>query len=178
MTDAFDRQVAGNHYKDFAIQPGHFAIENGLGFAQGNIVKYICRYDRPGRTQRMDDLRKAEHYIQMLIEKELKMNPILECERIQNSRDDQYRLSKEFKAFNELGDIDISEEELEKELKMDQILERERIQNLKDDQYRLSKEFKAFTGLGDIDISEEVDDPKVAAQIRQANGCEDGSCEA
>jgi hypothetical protein len=132
MTDAFDRQVAGNHYKDFAIQPGKFAIENELTFAQGNIVKYICRYDRPGRTQRMDDLRKAEHYIQMLIEKELTVDPILKCERIRHAKDDQYRVSKNFKAFSELSDID---------------------------------------------ISEEVDDPKIAAQIRQASGCEDGSCE-
>lgn len=131
MTDAFDRQVAGNHYQDFVIQPAHFVIENELGFAQGNIVKYICRYNRPGRTQRMDDLRKAEHYIQMLIEKEMAIDPVLKCERIQQAKEDGYRMSKGFKPMTQ----------------------------------------------DDFDILEGVSDPKIAAYYRQANGCEDGSCE-
>ena len=33
----------GDHYKDFKIQPAQFINANNLSFAEGNIIKYICR---------------------------------------------------------------------------------------------------------------------------------------
>jgi len=62
---ALDRQVGGDHYKHFKIQPWEFAEKNGLSFTEGNIVKYICRYKRKGGKQ---DLEKIKHYVDMLIE--------------------------------------------------------------------------------------------------------------
>jgi len=66
---AFDSQVGGNHYKSFKIQPVEFIHINGLGYIAGNIIKYVCRYKSKNG---IEDLRKARHYIDMLIESELK----------------------------------------------------------------------------------------------------------
>jgi hypothetical protein len=60
-------QVGGSHYKTLAIEPSEYAIKNGLGFAEGNIVKYVTRYKMKGGVE---DLNKAKHYIEMLIEHE------------------------------------------------------------------------------------------------------------
>ena len=66
---AFDSQVGGNHYKSFKIQPVEFIHINGLGYIAGNIIKYVCRYKVKNG---IEDLRKARHYIDMMIESELK----------------------------------------------------------------------------------------------------------
>ena len=66
---AFDSQVGGNHYKSFKIQPVEFIHINGLGYIAGNIIKYVCRYKVKNG---IEDLRKARHYIDMLIESEIK----------------------------------------------------------------------------------------------------------
>ena len=62
---ALDTQVGGSHYKQFAIQPFEFITKNSLGFAQGNIIKYICRYKEKNG---LEDLKKVKHYVDMLIE--------------------------------------------------------------------------------------------------------------
>ena len=51
------------HY-DFVIQPVDYIIKNGIGFCEGNVIKYISRWKlKNGR----DDLLKARHYIDILI---------------------------------------------------------------------------------------------------------------
>lgn len=62
---AKDKQVGGNHYKDMAIQPIEYIIENGLGFCEGNVVKYITRYNSKGG---IEDIEKALHYCELLLE--------------------------------------------------------------------------------------------------------------
>ena len=62
---ALEKQIGGNHYKNFAIQPIEFIVKNNLGFIEGNIIKYICRYHQKGGKE---DLLKAKHYIELLIE--------------------------------------------------------------------------------------------------------------
>ncbi len=62
-------QVGGSHYSNMAIQPTEFIHKNGLSFIQGNIIKYVCRYKSKGGIQ---DLNKAKHYIDLLIELEEK----------------------------------------------------------------------------------------------------------
>jgi hypothetical protein len=62
---AKDRQVAGSHYKDMPIQPGEFIRTNGLGWYEGNAIKYICRYKTKGGQQ---DIQKAIHYLELLLE--------------------------------------------------------------------------------------------------------------
>lgn len=59
-----DKQVGGNHYKQFAIQPLEFAHKNNLSFCQGNVIKYICRYPYKNGVE---DLKKARDYIDKLI---------------------------------------------------------------------------------------------------------------
>lgn len=60
-------QVGGNHYKDLKIQPIEYIHANGLDYFEGNVVKYITRHRKKNGKQ---DLEKAKHYIDLLIELE------------------------------------------------------------------------------------------------------------
>lgn len=64
---ANDIQHGGDHYKTKAIQPWDFIISNNIGFLEGNAIKYLCRWRDKGGIQ---DLEKARHYIDKLIEVE------------------------------------------------------------------------------------------------------------
>lgn len=64
-TSALGKQVGGNHYKQFQIQPVEFINTNNLSYMQGNVIKYVVRY--PFKNG-IADLEKAKHYIEMLIE--------------------------------------------------------------------------------------------------------------
>ena len=64
---ALKDQVGGDHYSKLAIQPVTYINANGLSYLQGNVIKYVTRYkDKNG----LQDLEKAKHYIDMLIELE------------------------------------------------------------------------------------------------------------
>jgi hypothetical protein len=64
-TKALDTQVGGSHYQDMAIQPIEFIQANRLFFCEGNVVKYVVRW----RTKNgLEDLKKARHYLDLLIE--------------------------------------------------------------------------------------------------------------
>jgi len=65
LTSPLTEQVGGSHYKTMKIQPIEFIQANDLGFCEGNAVKYLCRYKQKGGLQ---DLHKAKHYIEILIE--------------------------------------------------------------------------------------------------------------
>ncbi len=64
---AFDRQVGGNHYQTMMIQPLEYALANDLGVCEHAVVKYISRWRDKGGVS---DLRKAAHYIEILIQRE------------------------------------------------------------------------------------------------------------
>jgi len=64
---ALDKQVGGSHYKDMAIQPIEYIHKNGLGFCEGNIVKYITRWKTKNG---IEDLKKVIHYAELLIQME------------------------------------------------------------------------------------------------------------
>lgn len=64
---ALNVQVGGSHYRDMAIQPVEFIHKNRIGFIPGNVIKYVCRADKKGG---IEDLKKARHYIDLLIEME------------------------------------------------------------------------------------------------------------
>lgn len=66
---ANNTQVAGNHYKQKPIQPWDYIAANNLGFFEGNICKYVTRWREKGGVE---DLRKARHYIDKLIELQTK----------------------------------------------------------------------------------------------------------
>ena len=62
---ANEQQVGGDHYKRQAIQPWDIIVANGLDFFEGNALKYLLRWRHKGGVE---DLRKARHYIDKLIE--------------------------------------------------------------------------------------------------------------
>ena len=62
---ATQRQIGGKHYKDFKIQPIEFITKNKLSFIQGNIIKYVCRFDKKNGNE---DIDKAIHYCELLKE--------------------------------------------------------------------------------------------------------------
>jgi hypothetical protein len=64
-----DKQVGGNHYKHLKIEPTEYAHANDLGFLEGNVVKYVTRHKEKGGAE---DLKKAIHYIEMILEWEYK----------------------------------------------------------------------------------------------------------
>jgi len=59
----FKKQVGGNHYKKYKIQPVDFIIQNKLDFCQGSVIKYVVRFKEKGLIA---DLDKAIHYIELL----------------------------------------------------------------------------------------------------------------
>ena len=61
------QQVAGVHYKDKVIQPWDYIAANALGYFEGNVIKYVSRWRDKGGVE---DLRKARHYLDKLIELE------------------------------------------------------------------------------------------------------------
>jgi len=64
---ANETQVSGSHYKTKTIQPWDYIAANELGYFEGNVVKYVSRWRDKGG---IDDLRKAQHYLEKLIELE------------------------------------------------------------------------------------------------------------
>lgn len=67
-----DIQIGGDHYRSKTIQPWEameawMSHEAFAGFLKGNVIKYLCRYkDKNG----VEDLKKARHYLDKLIEVE------------------------------------------------------------------------------------------------------------
>ena len=66
MAEVFPQytQVGGNHYTKFEIQPYEFISKNRLTFFQGNVIKYVCRFEKKGGIQ---DLEKIKHYCDLEI---------------------------------------------------------------------------------------------------------------
>lgn len=65
MISAQDKQVGGNHYKDLAIQPVEYIFKNNIGYFEGCVIKYVTRWKNKGGLQ---DLEKAKHFLELLIE--------------------------------------------------------------------------------------------------------------
>ena len=67
---ANDRQVAGDHYKKRPIQPWDVVdqgpLEQAIGFYRYNALKYVMHAGDKGDFK--EDIQKAEHYIQKLLE--------------------------------------------------------------------------------------------------------------
>ncbi len=67
MKNPYDKQIGGSHYQNFKIQPSKFVIENELLYPEGCVIKYILRHRMKGKKQ---DLQKAIHFIEMIIERD------------------------------------------------------------------------------------------------------------
>lgn len=64
-------QIGGDHYKRLNIQPwdamkAWMSPEEFKGFLRGNVIKYLARAEHKGAEK--EDLKKAAHYLQKLIE--------------------------------------------------------------------------------------------------------------
>ena len=70
MTTANATQIGGNHYASKAVQPwdamqAWMSREEFAGYLRGNVIKYMARCNDKGG---IEDVRKARHYIDKLIE--------------------------------------------------------------------------------------------------------------
>ena len=65
--DPLSKQIAGDHYKSLPIQPVEYIHANGIGYFEGNVIKYVSRWKDKGGVA---DLEKAKHYIELLIQLE------------------------------------------------------------------------------------------------------------
>lgn len=63
--EASARQVAGSHYKKYAIQPAEYCAKNKIGFLPGTAIKYVTRYKDKGGAE---DIRKAIHILELILE--------------------------------------------------------------------------------------------------------------
>jgi hypothetical protein len=67
VTGANAVQHGGKHYKALVIQPWDYIAANEIPFLEGNAIKYLTRWRDKGG---LEDLRKARHYVDKLIELE------------------------------------------------------------------------------------------------------------
>ena len=66
------KQIGGDHYAKHKIQPWDIIDEYDLSFYAGNVLKYLLRYKDKGGVE---DLKKAQHYLEKLIEVENNAHP-------------------------------------------------------------------------------------------------------
>jgi len=60
------KQIGGKHYKGLAIEPISYIVKNNMDFCEGNVIKYVSRYKMKNG---IEDLKKAKHYLEILINK-------------------------------------------------------------------------------------------------------------
>ena len=66
---ALHKQEGGNHYKGYSIQPIEYIHANNIPFAEASVIKYVTRWrDKNG----VSDLKKAIHFLELLIELEMR----------------------------------------------------------------------------------------------------------
>jgi len=65
---AIDIQIGGNHYSKMEIQPIEYIMKNKIPYCEANVIKYLSRWRSKNGVE---DLRKARHYIDLLIEAEM-----------------------------------------------------------------------------------------------------------
>ena len=90
MTNPYNKQIGGSHYQKFKIQPSKFVIENELLYPEGCAIKYILRHRLKGKKQ---DLEKAIHFIEMIIERDYK-DFLEEAEKEKKELEESYKESK------------------------------------------------------------------------------------
>lgn len=58
-------KTGGFYYRDGGIETWDYILSHNLGYLEGNVIKYITRYKK---KDGLNDLKKAKHYIEKLIE--------------------------------------------------------------------------------------------------------------
>jgi hypothetical protein len=64
---ANDKQIGGSHYKEAGIECWDYIVANKLGYLEGTAIKYLTRWQKKNGVE---DLKKAIHFIEKLIEVE------------------------------------------------------------------------------------------------------------
>ena len=64
---ATQKQIGGDHYRKFAIQPVEYCQKNGLNFCESCVIKYVSRHREKNGAQ---DIHKAMHFLELLLELE------------------------------------------------------------------------------------------------------------
>lgn len=70
-TKANDIQHGGSHYKKAVIQPWDYIARNNIPYLEGSAIKYVSRWRDKGG---IEDLKKAIHFIEKVIELEQEKN--------------------------------------------------------------------------------------------------------
>ena len=65
--NALGKQIGGNHYKQFKIQPVEFCFVNDIPYIEATCIKYLCRWRNKGG---FEDLDKVVHFVNLLKELE------------------------------------------------------------------------------------------------------------
>src|SRR5210317_506786 len=78
-----DKQIGGQHYKHMKIQQTEFIALNGIPFIEGNVIKYVCRH---AHKNGKEDVLKAIHYLNLLIEYEYESNDLQESLQAEQER--------------------------------------------------------------------------------------------
>lgn len=81
MDNANNKQIGGNHYKDTDIEPWDAVMSWGLGYLDGSAIKYIARWKKKGGIQ---DLQKAIHFLEKLIEVETRFPSAMQSNKASN----------------------------------------------------------------------------------------------
>lgn len=63
---ANEKQIGGNHYKS-TMECWDYILSNELGYLEGTAIKYLTRWRKKNGVE---DLKKAIHFIEKLIEVE------------------------------------------------------------------------------------------------------------
>ena len=64
--DKPDKPTDPKHYNQLKIQPRDYITKNKLDYNEGNVIKYVTRFKKKNG---LEDLKKAQWYLQRLIKK-------------------------------------------------------------------------------------------------------------
>ena len=78
-------QHGGSHYKT-AIEPIEYIMENDLPFCEGNVIKYTSRHASKNGAE---DIKKAMHYLQFILEHQYAIEATVEFKSQSNDQNDQ-----------------------------------------------------------------------------------------
>lgn len=62
----WEKQIGGNHYKGYAIEPFEFFYVNNIPHHKATIIRRILRYDHPTGGG-IKDLKKIKHEVDLII---------------------------------------------------------------------------------------------------------------
>ncbi len=104
-----EKQVGGSHYKT-KTQPWDCVEEWGLGYLDGTALKYIARWRKKNG---IEDLQKAIHFLEKLIEQEIKNQQVEAFQSNQNYWDmksvvDDWVAKQQF-LDTMVGELDIND---------------------------------------------------------------------